>query len=162
MGRPTAPRVASMLEMGKFRDCETRAAAPTGRRHPTVTPTTTRAARLAAGLLWYRHRDIVILKTRRGTGRRNSSSAVWRRCHDPGRAASRFPAGRFVASSAQSSLRVPSPADHSGEPSDGPTTRPDVIRASRGPSHDSPGKCPARPSSESTARTQSEFVTRLK
>jgi hypothetical protein len=35
----------------------------------------------------------------------------------------------------------PPPADHCSEPSDGPTIRPDVILASRGPSHDSPGKC---------------------
>jgi hypothetical protein len=59
-------------------------------------------------------------------------------------------------------LRGPSPADHSGEPSDGPTTRPDVIRAGRRPPYDGPGKCLAQPTSESTARTRSEFVTRPK
>jgi hypothetical protein len=59
-------------------------------------------------------------------------------------------------------LREPTPADHSGDPSDRPTTRPDVIRAGRRPSHDGPGKCLAQPTSKSTARTRSEFVTHLK
>ncbi len=59
-------------------------------------------------------------------------------------------------------LREPSPADHSGDPSDGPATRPDFIRAGHGPSHDGPGKCLAQPTSESTVRTRSESVTRLK
>ena len=90
LGRPTAPRVASMLEMGKFGDWETSAAASAGRRRQTAAPATTRAAWIAAGGWWFRHRDIVILKTRRGTARRHSSGAAWRRCHDPGRAASRF------------------------------------------------------------------------
>jgi hypothetical protein len=100
-------------------------------------------------------------ETRRGTARRHSSGAEWRRCHDPGRAASRF---RQVdrCFSLAIFLRRPLRADRSGEPSDGPTTRPDVIRASRGPSYDSPGKSLTQPTSESTVRTQSEFVTRLK
>lgn len=59
-------------------------------------------------------------------------------------------------------LHRSSSADHTGEPTDGPTTRPDVIRASRRPSHDGPAKCLAQPTSKSTARTRSEFVTPLK
>ena len=97
-GRPTAPRVASMLEIGKFGGCETSAAALAGWRDATAAPTTIPAARIAAGKFWFCHRDIVILKTRRGMARRRSDGATWRRCHDPGRAAGPCPAGRFLLS----------------------------------------------------------------
>jgi hypothetical protein len=46
--------------------------------------------------------------------------------------------------------RGPSPGDQSAKPSDGSTTRLDIIRAGRRPSHDGPGKCLAQPTSEST------------
>lgn len=120
-GRPTAPRVASMLEIGKFGGCETSAAALVGWRDATAAPTTIPAARIAAGKFWFCHRDIVILKTRRGMARRHSDGATWRRCHDPGRAGGPCPAGRFVAFRSQSSRAHP-PTDRSGEPSFGPTT----------------------------------------
>jgi hypothetical protein len=157
-GRSTA-RVASMLEMGKFGGWETSATAKVGRRGATAAPRTLRAARIAAGRFWFCHRDIIILRTRRGTARRHSNGAAWRRCHDPGRAAGLCP-GRSIRCFLLAIFpRKLPPTDHSREPLAGPTSCPDVVRTGRRPSHDGPGECLAQPTSESTARTRSEFVT---
>ena len=150
-----------MLEMGNFGDWETSAAASAGRRRQTAAPATTRAAWTAAGGWWFRHRDIVILK--QGVARLVAIQAAPNGADVTIQDAPPAVSGRSIRCfSLAIFLRRPSRADRSGEPSDGPTTRPDVIRASRGPSYDSPGKSLTQPTSESTVRTQSEFVTRLK
>lgn len=65
-GRPTALRVASVLEICENGDWERGAAASEGCRDPAAIPRTVRAAKIAAGELGSCSRDIVNLKTRRG------------------------------------------------------------------------------------------------
>ena len=65
-GRPTALRVASVLEIGENGDWETGAAALEGCRDAAAIPRTVRAVQIAAAELRSCNRDIVNLKTRRG------------------------------------------------------------------------------------------------
>ena len=116
-GRPTALRVASVLEIGENGDWERGAAASEGCRDAAAIPRTVRAAQIAAGELRSCNRDIVNLKTRRGRFVASQTGAARRRRHDPGRAAGLCPAGRFVAFRSQTPARTL--ADGNGKQTDG-------------------------------------------
>jgi hypothetical protein len=117
-GRPTAPRGASLLEMGTYRNGDS--VEPFRRRRITAK----RPRRPSGAGEWsICHRDIVNLITRRRLARRHSSGAPWRRGHDSIDPHCR-PSGRSIPG-----LRSDSPpADarrgiESGKRSDGRTTR---------------------------------------
>ena len=76
-GRPTAPRGASLLEMGTYRNGDS---GELFRRRRI----TAKCPRRPSGASEWSicHRDIVNLTTRRRLARRHSSGANWRRCHD--------------------------------------------------------------------------------
>jgi hypothetical protein len=126
-----------MLEMGKYGNPAIDGAASGGCSDTTASRKNVRAARIAAGQLWTSHRDIVTLKTRHASARRHSSGAGWRRRHDPSRRRS----GRSILVFRSQPPRTDARRGiKSGKRSDGSTTRPGAVRATRRPSHDGPGK----------------------
>jgi hypothetical protein len=154
-GRLTAPRGASMLEMGKYGD----EAAGAGSGNCSDV----RVARVAASERWICHRDIVNLKTKRRLSRRHSSSAARRRCHDSIRAAlPTWSAGRFLGFRLQSPRADARRGIESGKRSDESTTRPGLFAQPAGHRTMVPAKRLAQPMSEPAARTRSEFVTHHK
>ena len=160
MGRPIAPRGASMLEMGKYGN-ETPGAASGNCSDAIASRQNLRAASVAAGKSWICHRDIVNLETRRRLARRHSRSARMganatirskpRRPPLPGRS--------ILASACSLPARTLAGASKSSKRSDGSTTRTGLFVQPAGHLMMVPAKRLAQPKSEPARRTRSEFVT---
>jgi hypothetical protein len=75
-----------MLEMGKYWDRATRAAGSGWCSDVSRSRRNIRAARMAAGDLWFCHRSIVNLKTKRGLAHRHPPARHGADRHDPNHA----------------------------------------------------------------------------
>jgi hypothetical protein len=162
VGRPIAPRGASMLEVGKYGN------EVAGAASGNCSDATASRQNFALPLWWPANSEFAIgtsstWKTSHCLAGRHSSSAAWFRCHDSIRAAlpafvrqvdSWLPLGvsprrRSPGLKRRQAIRW---VDNPHRP----------IRATRRPSQDGPGKRLTQPMSKPAARTRSEFVTRHK
>ena len=142
MGRPIAPRGASMLEMGKYGN-EAPGAASGNCSDATASRQNLRAASVAAGKSWICHRDIVNLETRRRLARRHSMSAAWRQCHDSIQAAPPAFAGRSIPGFRLQSPRANVRRGIEKQQAIRRVNNPHgPIRTTCRPSHDGPGETP--------------------
>jgi hypothetical protein len=124
VGRPIAPRGASMLEVGKYGN-EVAGAASGNCSDATASRQNLRPAFVVAGEYWICHRDIVNLENKPllGWPPLKQRRMVPMSRFDPSRAARLCPAGPFLASACSLPAQTLAGASKEGKRSYGATTR---------------------------------------